>query len=205
MQMTLSQTLPDKFSIAMNQHIYGLRQVRYPQDLPLLYRWMHTEHVIPQWQLNKPELELHVFFEKMLADDHQRLYLIQLDGQPIGYAEIYECSRDRIARYYDADENDMGIHLLFGETHVLKKGHFRPTISMLASFIFENSSNTEKMIIEPECNVAAFKFATKDLNLEEIKRIDLPEKTASLLFLYKQRFEQSPSYNKFILRQQKVG
>lgn len=205
MQMTLSQTLPDEYSIAMNQRLYGLHQVRYPEDLPLLYRWMHAEHVTPQWQLNKPELELHVFFEKMLADDHQRLYLIKLDGQPVGYAEIYECRRDRIGRYYDADEHDMGIHLLFGETHVLKKGHFRPTLSMLANFIFEKSPDTDKMIIEPDCEVPAFKFAAHDLNIEKIKEIELPEKAASLLFLRKQSFERSTSYDKFILRQQKAG
>lgn len=201
----ISQSLPNEFRIPMNRHEYGLKQVRYPDDLPLLYRWMHAEHVIPQWQLNKPELELHVFFEKMLADDHQRLYLIMIDGQPAGYTEIYECYRDRIARYYDADQYDMGIHLLLGETRFLKKGHFRPTISMLAEFIFRSHSRVEKMIIEPDCEVPAFRHAAKDLSLEEKKRIDLPEKTASLLFLRRERFLRSPCYHKFILKERETA
>jgi acetyl CoA:N6-hydroxylysine acetyl transferase len=197
---TISRTLPNTFSTAMNNHHYGLQQVSYPDDLPLLHQWMHTDHVIPQWQLNKPKVELHVFFEKMLADDHQRLYLITLDGEPIGYAEIYECYRDRIARYYDAKQHDMGIHLLFGEPSVLGKGHFRPTVSMLAEFIFSNNSTTEKMIIEPDSEVPAFQRAANDLGLEEQKKITLPEKTASLLFLFRDQFHQSPCYQKLILK-----
>ncbi|HEE6537592.1 TPA: acetyltransferase, partial [Acinetobacter baumannii] len=51
--LTLSQKLPDYFEYIENDVSYSLRQVQYPQDIPLLHRWMHEPHVIPQWQLNK--------------------------------------------------------------------------------------------------------------------------------------------------------
>lgn len=50
---------------------------------------MHEPHVIPQWQLNKSELELQVYFDKMLADDHHRLLIVGIDGKDVGYTEIY--------------------------------------------------------------------------------------------------------------------
>ena len=56
--------LPDYFEYIENDVSYSLRQVQYPQDIPLLHRWMHEPHVIPQWQLNKSEIELKVYFEK---------------------------------------------------------------------------------------------------------------------------------------------
>lgn len=195
---TLSRALPDTFNLMMNNHTYGLKQIQYPDDLPLLHKWMHNEHVIPQWQLNKPELELHVFFEKMLVDDHQRLYFITLDDQPIGYVEVYECHRDRIARYYDTDTYDMGIHLLFGEPNVLGLGHFRPVLTLFAEFIFSSNDRVQKMVCEPDCEVPAFQRCAKDLGLKEVTQIQLPEKRASLLFLQREHFYQSNSYNTLI-------
>jgi RimJ/RimL family protein N-acetyltransferase len=193
---TLSSRLPDTFSLSMNQHIYGLNQVRYPDDLPLLYRWMHSEHVIPQWQLNKSALELQVFFEKMLADDHQRLYLITLDSHPVGYAEIYECARDRIARYYPAAQEDIGIHLLLGEARILGRGHFAPVMVLLADFIFRHLPEVDKAIGEPSSEVSIFRHAAKSLGFEEQKQISLPEKTATLFFWPRIEFYQSSGYNK---------
>ncbi|NMM39601.1 GNAT family N-acetyltransferase [Pseudoalteromonas arctica] len=195
---TLSRTLPNEFLLSMNKLNYELQQVRYPDDLALLHRWMHTDHVIPQWQLNKPELELHIFFEKMLADDHQRLYIMLIDGQPAGYAEIYECKRDRIARYYSAEENDMGIHLLIGEKHFLGRGHLAPLLSMLADFIFSTSPTTTKIICEPDSKVEQFHRLSNGLGYEEQKKIKLPEKTASLFFFTRDRFYHSPIYNTLI-------
>ena len=93
---TLSSKLPNEFTYQENGILYALRALTLPQDFPLLYKWMHEPHVIPQWQLNKPELELAVYFEKMLIDDHQRLYIIQIEGQDAGYLEIYEAKRDRL-------------------------------------------------------------------------------------------------------------
>lgn len=65
--MTLSSQLLEEFHYEERGIAYGLRAVQLPQDFPLLYKWMHEPHVIPQWQLNKPELELAVYFENSAA------------------------------------------------------------------------------------------------------------------------------------------
>lgn len=67
---TLSQGLPNNYIYKENGVEFGLVQIRYPEHIELLHRWMNMPHVIPQWQLNKSLSELSVYFEKMLADDH---------------------------------------------------------------------------------------------------------------------------------------
>ena len=119
---TLSTRLPNRFNYWEKGIGYALRALNLPDDFLLLYKWMHEPHVIPQWQLNKPEPELAVYFEKMWVDDHQRLYIIQIAGQDVGYLEIYEARRDRLSLYYPALENDLGWHILLGEKHVVGKG-----------------------------------------------------------------------------------
>lgn len=189
--LTLSQKLPDYFEYYEDGTQYYLRQVQYPQDIPLLHQWMHEPHVIPQWQLNKSELELQVYFDKMLADDHQRLLIVGVDGKDVGYTEIYEGKRDRLGRYYEGDDNDLGWHLLFGDKSVFGKGFLRPTIRLLSFYIFENSP-ARKIVGEPDHTVKPYAAVVADLCYESQCLIPMPEKTAMLYYCFRETF-----YDKF--------
>ena len=189
--LTLSQKLPDYFEYYEDGTQYYLRQVQYPQDILLLHQWMHEPHVIPQWQLNKSELDLQVYFDKMLADDHQRLLIVGVDGKDVGYTEIYEGKRDRLGRYYDGDDSDLGWHLLFGDKSVFGKGFLRPTIRLLSFYIFENSE-AKKIVGEPDHTVKPYAAVVADLCYESQRLIPMPEKTAMLYYCFRETF-----YDKF--------
>ncbi len=184
---TLSSSLPHDFSYAEKGISYALRVVVLPEDFPLLYKWMHTPHVIPQWQLNKPELELAVYFEKMLIDDHQRLYMIQIEGQDVGYLEIYEAKRDRLSLYYPASEHDLGWHILLGEESVVGKGHFKAVMRMMSYFIFEHSP-AEKIVGEPDESVKSYEYVAHEIAFEAQKKIHMLEKTAILYHCFRDTF-----------------
>lgn len=184
---TPSTQLPDMFEYVEKDHVYQLRAVNLKQDFDLLYKWMHEPHVIPQWQLNKSKIELMIHFEKMLMDDHQRLYIIQIDEQDAGYLEIYEAARDRLAFYYDAKPSDMGWHILLGEKNVVGKGHFRAVMKMMCFFIFENS-DASKIVGEPDVAVKSYSYIADQIAFEAQTRINMPEKKAVLYHCYRENF-----------------
>lgn len=188
---TLSQQLPNFYEYYENETQFYLRQVQYPQDLALLHKWMHEPHVIPQWQLNKSEIDLAVYFEKMLADDHHRLLIVGVDGQDVGYTEIYEGKRDRLGRYYDGDDLDLGWHLLFGEKSAFGKGYLRPVMRLLGFYIFENAPS-DKIVGEPDHTVKPYAAVVEEMCYEAQRLIPMPEKTAMLYYCFKQKF-----YEKF--------
>ena len=187
---TLSAQLPDDFDYQEKGICYALRAVKLPQDFALLYKWMHEPHVIPQWQLNKPELELAVYFEKMLIDDHQRLYIIQIAGQDAGYLEIYEAKRDRLSLYYPALDTDLGWHILLGEKNVVGKGHFKAVMRMMSYFIFEYSP-AEKIVGEPDENVKSYEYVAQEIAFEAQKKIHMLEKTAVLYHCFREKFYET--------------
>ncbi len=185
---THSSRLPDQYELDDYQQMaIGLRQLRYPDDMPLLRRWMHSGHVIPQWHLNKPISELNVHFEKMLADDHQRLYLIGVNGQWVGYTEIYEAARDRLARYYPANDDDFGWHLLIGELSAYGNGYLRPIVRTLSHFIFEHTP-ARRIVGEPDHSAKAYEVVAEGLCYEPGGLIHMPEKIAMLYFCDRDRF-----------------
>lgn len=185
--ITISKKLPESFEYSEKNIQYGLREVILPQDFPLLFKWMHEPHVVSQWQMDKPELELEVYFERMAVDDHQRLYIIQIQGRDVGYLEIYEAARDRLALYYAADPHDLGWHVLLGEKDVVGKGHFRAVMRMMSYFIFENSL-AEKIVGEPDENVKSYGYVADEIAFEAQKKIKMPEKTAVLYHCFRKEF-----------------
>ena len=188
---TLSRRLPDAFEWNDQQGcLISLRQVDYPADMPMLHRWMHSEHVIEQWQLNWPMPQLSAHFEKMLADDHQRLYLVGIDGQWVGYAEIYEGARDRLGRYYDAHPDDLGWHLLLGELSAFGKGYLRAIVRALSHFLFAHSPAV-KIVGEPDHTVKPYAVVAQQLCYEPQGLLPMPEKTAMLYYCWRERFLQT--------------
>ena len=162
---------------------------RYPEDMALVHKWMHEPHVIPQWQLNKSELELQVYYEKALADDHHRILIVGVNGQDVGYTEIYEGKRDRLGRYYDGDDTDLGWHLLFGEKSAFGQGYLRPVMRMLGFYIFEHAPST-KIVGEPDHTVKPYAVVVEELCYEAQRLIPMPEKTAMLYYCFKDKFYQ---------------
>lgn len=193
---TITQNLPDTFSIEAYQKTFALRPVKYLDDMPLLYKWMHAEHVVDQWQLHLPMPQLKTHFEKMLADDHQRLYLILCDDKPIGYTEIYETARDRLSQYYKAKETDMGWHILLGDPAVVGKGYLKPTGMMISKFIFEHTE-AKKIVVEPDSKVEVYQWIADSFAYHVQRLIEMPEKTASLYFCNRDEFFESRGYLNF--------
>ncbi|WP_180160218.1 GNAT family N-acetyltransferase [Acinetobacter sp. YH12054] len=188
---TLSRQLPDFYEYHENETQYYLRQMQYPEDMALVHKWMHEPHVIPQWQLNKSETELKVYYKKMLADDHHRILIVGVNGEDVGYTEIYEGKRDRLGLYYDGDELDLGWHLLFGEKSVFGKGYLRPVMRLLSFYIFENAASA-KIVGEPDHSVKPYAVVVEDMCYEAQRLIPMPEKTAMLYYCFRETF-----YSKF--------
>ncbi len=194
--MTISQQLPDTFSIQAYGKTFSLRPVVYPDDMSLLYKWMHAEHVVDQWQLHLPMPQLKVHFEKALADDHQRLYIMCCDDKPIGYTEIYETSRDRLARYYKSKPTDMGWHILLGDPKIVGRGYLKPTGMLITEFIFQNT-DARKIVAEPDSTVEVYSWIADSFGYKVQRIIKMPEKKASLYFCHRDEFYDSRGYKDF--------
>lgn len=190
---TITKNLPDTFTVDVYQKTFGLRAVKYPDDMPLLYKWAHAEHVVEQWQLHLPMPQLRVHFEKMLADDHQRLYIILCEGVPMGYAEIYEAARDRLAYYYNAKESDMGWHMLVGDRAIVGKGYLKPITMMISQCIFEHT-DAKKIVVEPDSKIKVYQWVADSFAYHLQQLIDMPEKKASLYFCNRDEFFESKGY-----------
>jgi acetyl CoA:N6-hydroxylysine acetyl transferase len=164
-------------------------KVDFERDVKLLHQWVQQPYVIPFWKLNIPLKEYEKHLKKMISDSHQTLYLGMLDGMPISYWEAYWVEGDVVAKCYNPQPKDQGIHLLIGEKAFLGKGYALPLLRTMVHFQLLEAG-TEKVIAEPDIQNHKMIHIFEKCGFEKVKPIELPDKTGMLMYCYKENFER---------------
>ncbi|MGN8233646.1 GNAT family N-acetyltransferase [Priestia flexa] len=164
------------------------RYVTYEQDFDRLHSWMHQDHVIPFWSLDKPRAEYASHLKRFLANKHQQLLIGEIDGQAMSYWESYIVSQDLIRHYYDYEKGDQGIHLLIGEPNYLGKGFIYPLMLTLMKRMFE-VTETKRIMAEPDIRNEKMIYVFEKCGFQQLKTVDLPDKTAMLLYCQQEVFQ----------------
>jgi RimJ/RimL family protein N-acetyltransferase len=180
----------------------SIRPVTLVQDLMRLHHWHHQAHVIPFWKQNFPIPEYKKHLQKLLADRHQTLYIGHINGEPMSYWECYWAKDDVIANYYDVENGDQGIHLLFGPVQFLGKGLALPFLRAMTAFLFQQEG-TKKIVAEPDIRNEKMIHIFQKCGFEPQKEIDLPDKRGLLMFCDRTSFFRRWNHVNYI-RQQHV-
>lgn len=158
------------------------RLINPETDLDIFHEWHNQYRVSFFWELNKPKEELKVYLERGLKDPHQIPLIVEMDGEPLGYYEIYWVPEDRLGPYYDYWPFDRGFHFLIGNKKFL--GH-KTTDSVIKSglhLLFLDESRTRRLMAEPRHdNQKVLKYAEASIGWKKLKEFDFPHKRAALL------------------------
>ena len=157
----------------------AMRAVALEQDLACLHQWTHQEHVIPNWQLNKPITDLYKHFYKALRNKHQSLFIISIDGIELCYAETYYAPQDRLANFCDVQAGDFGLHLFIGPQEALGKGYSELILCALTDYLFTRQ-HAARVLVEPNQKVEQLTILQRKLGYHILGSVKLPEKTATL-------------------------
>jgi RimJ/RimL family protein N-acetyltransferase len=167
------------YSYTYGNHSIVLYKLNLKLDFDTLYKWMHEPHVIKHWQLNKPRSELYQYFESILLQEYQELFMLEINGNIIGYAETYSAIHDRLSHFYTSQSGDYGIYLLIGESLSLGQGFSKLIIRCLTDYLF-TAHNAIRVLIEPSIEVKQFNYLEAKLGFKRLGLINFPEKTAIL-------------------------
>lgn len=182
----------ETFDDALKNRI-SFRRVNFEKDAELLHKWMNEEHVIPFWKLDGPRETYYKHLEKALSDSHQTLYIGCINDKPMSYWEAYWIKGDVVENAYPSAPFDQGIHLLIGEKEDLGKGYSLPLLKAMVRHQFQEP-DTEKIIAEPDIRNKKMIHVFEKCGFRAIQPIELPDKTALLMFCTRDEFHRRWSY-----------
>ena len=97
-----------------------------------------------------PQEQWDAALEAQLGGTFSRPYLVLQDGVPLAYLEIYRAARDLVARYYDADPADLGVHVAIGEPDAVNRGFGRALLRAVAGGLLAADPACRRVVAEPD-------------------------------------------------------
>ncbi|MCO5143996.1 MAG: acetyltransferase [Oligoflexia bacterium] len=178
-----------KRTIPQIKKTISFRLANIAQDLDCFYQWHNQARVYDLWELNKPKEELREYLEKGLRDTHQMPLFLEVDGESVGYFEVYWAAEDRIAPYYDVEPFDRGFHFLIGNEKFLGRENTDQFIRSIMHFIFLDDQRTRRIVAEPRSdNKRVIRYVEIVPGWKFIKEFDFPHKRAALLMAKREDF-----------------
>ena len=167
------------FDLPTSAGRFTLTPVKIDRDLPLIQSWMNDPDVARYWELDGPPARTSEHVRAQLELPHTQPLLARLSGRGIGYWELYQAADDPLAAHYAAEPDDLGVHLLIGESDCRGIGLGGVLLRALADAV--QREKPRRLVAEPdERNIASVRAFTA-AGFTAAATLDLPQKRATLM------------------------
>jgi RimJ/RimL family protein N-acetyltransferase len=158
---------------------FTLTPVKIDRDLPQIQSWMNDPDVARYWELDGPPERTTEHVRTQLDLPHTQPLLARLSGRAIGYWELYQAADDPLAAHYEAERDDLGIHLLIGESDC--RGIGLGTVLLRAFADAVQKDTPRRLVAEPDARNIPSVRAFTAAGFTAAATLDLPEKRATLM------------------------
>ncbi|MFJ8586530.1 GNAT family N-acetyltransferase [Streptomyces sp. NPDC093595] len=150
-------------------------------DLDLVHGWMQSPHIDAFWHQAWPRERWYEEIAGHLAGDAILPVLIDLDGTPLAYIEVYRVIRDRLAGHYAELPHDLGVHIAIGDAGRTGQGLGRTLLRALAEGLLAADPACTRVVAEPDVTNAPSLRAFEAAGFRPVGKVAFPDKTAALL------------------------
>lgn len=120
------------------------------KDLSYLLAWFTDERVLQYYEGRDFQCDMESLKEKYLKCEHVPGYMIQLDGEPIGYSQMYQV-RGKDLKEYDYPETDECVYAMdqfIGVPELWNRGIGTEYIRMAVRYLVEQK-HAEVVLLDP--------------------------------------------------------
>ncbi|MCT7659032.1 GNAT family N-acetyltransferase [Mycobacterium deserti] len=129
---------------------YSIRLADADADAQLISGWMNSPHLIEAWQYAWSTPRWRRYLGAQLSGEYSRPLIGESDGTPFVYVELYRAAKDSIARCYDADPYDVGLHAAIGDERFIHRGIAPILLPRLIDSIFTVESRCRRIMFDPD-------------------------------------------------------
>lgn len=150
-------------------------------DLDLVHAWMNDPDVARFWN---QAWSMQAWREE-LTDQLERgpahPCIVERDGAPFAYLELYWSALHPIARHYPARDGDVGVHIALGDPQARGAGRGSALLRDTATGVCRVTPGCTRVFAEPDAGNRAARGAFGRAGFQELGEIELEHKRATLV------------------------
>lgn len=156
-------------------------------DCKILHSWVTLPYA-KFWGMNGYSItEVQEAYRNMV-NDHTRVYLGAVNGQPVFLLESYDPACEAVSEHYSVEPGDRGMHVLIAPADQPIAGFSAYVFQTVLSFLFSDPS-VKRIVVEPDCRNDKIHRLNKRFGFFHQKRIQLPDKQAYLAVCSRAQFD----------------
>jgi RimJ/RimL family protein N-acetyltransferase len=160
---------------------WSARPARVAEDLERVHLWMQAPHVAEFWKQAWPVERWRSELERQAAGDHSLPVMLEFEGVPLAYLEVYRVVRDRLAGHYAEQPHDLGVHVAIGDLGRTGRGLGRALLRAVAEGLLAADPRCTRVVAEPDSRNAPSLRAFTAAGFRTVGPITLSDKNATLL------------------------
>jgi RimJ/RimL family protein N-acetyltransferase len=159
--------------------VFALRGLDLETDAALIHRWVtHPKAVF--WMMQDADLAtVTTAYRAVLDDPYRDAFLGLVDGTPAFLVERYDPAHVELVGLHDAEQGDVGMHVLCAPTDTPIHGFTRAVFRTVMEFLFDDPA-TRRVVVEPDVRNTAVHRLNAFVGFQEVGVIAKPEKEALL-------------------------
>ena len=129
---------------------YWLRLADPEAEAEMIAEWMSRPHLAESWESVWPASRWQRYLRAQLASGFSRPLIASLDGADRGYVEIYRAAKDSIAKRYEYDPYDLGLHVAVADLDHMQQGHVSYLLPHLLGGMFNLDPRCRRVMFDPD-------------------------------------------------------
>lgn len=158
------------------------------RDGELIHRWVSQERAVFWGMRGKGREEVEEIYAYLDSLSTHHAYLLLRDRVPVALFQAYEPSADVVGECYEVEEGDYGVHLMIGPAeHGARPGFTGVLLPVFLRFVLRDPARL-RIVVEPDARNEKAVARLQRTGFVLGPEVRLPDKTARLAFLHRDRF-----------------
>ncbi|MGL6235525.1 MAG: GNAT family N-acetyltransferase [Segniliparus sp.] len=119
-------------------------------DAPLVAAWMRQPELVRGWEQDWPDERWREQLKAQADGSYSLPCIVESDGKPCMYLEIYRAAQDSIGDRYEAGPFDLGMHVAIADPAMTGKGLMTSLLPRLVASLLELDPRCERVMFDPD-------------------------------------------------------
>ncbi len=166
-----------------------IRPFEVSRDSVVLQQWVNKEYAVFWGMQGYTVQQVAQEYTILLQPDHYDAFVGTYQEQPVFVVERYQPQQDIIGNLYPAKPDDFGIHIIVAPPTIKIPNFTWYLFHTIMDFVFQDAA-INRILVEPDIRNKKMFALCQRIGFQLDKIVELPQKTAQLAFLTRERYQQ---------------
>jgi len=152
-------------------------------DAEIVAEWMNRPHLATTWEYDWPVTRWRNHLRAQVDGTYSRPLILSIHGVDRAYMEIYRAAKDSIARCYDSQPHDLGLHGAIADEELVNRGLAPLILRKVIASILAKDPACQRVMFDPDHRNTTARRLCEFLGCEFLGEHDMSNRRMALYAL----------------------